>query len=174
KDYETGKLAIGRHASSKKVWRAHTHANASTRVQYSPPPVGGVYNADPSSEFGGVQVSGYQSDDAHVNMDIDTSNVKRIDDYQELPQEEQTEQAKAEMTTTYQELRSKNRSQRPIYQSQYAPQQPSQQGQPGSYQWQPQQSSPPARSPPQRKSQDDDEFSLGRKSRKNKYGDDWE
>ena len=143
-----------------------------------PPQQGAVIpgtSPEPSSEFGGFQVS----DDPHVNMDIDTSNVKRIDDYEELPAEEQQSQqeAKPQMTTTYHELRSKNRSQRPLYQSQYAPQaqQQPQEGQlspPGGV---PQTQRPPSRSlPPQRKSQEDEEFPLGRKSRKNKYGDDWE
>ena len=123
-----------------------------------------------SKNFGGVQISGLQSEDTPSNMDIDTSNVKRIDDYQEQLQEGEAP-IEPKMTTTYEELRHKNRSTRPLYHSQYAqtPQQQAPPAQGGFQQGHP----APARRPVQQKTRDE-EFPLGRSTRKNKYGDDWE
>ena len=130
---------------------------------------------EPASEFG-VPLSGTQiSDTNRNNMDIDTSNMKNIDDYETVAQEDQAAEEKPKMTTTYEELRNQNRRNVPTFSSKYSQPQPPPPQERAAPATQESSQSFEQKSAP-RRSRDTDEasFPLGKPRKKNQYGDEWE
>ncbi|XP_072176593.1 OCIA domain-containing protein 1-like [Diadema setosum] len=147
------------------------------------------YTGEPSGGDERQSDSGYRYDrpwsgtpDNHLNMDIDTSHVKGMDDSftSDLPVMEEKDTSKPEMTMTYDELRRRSREKNSQqytqvlpghYQPKQTPSQPADSTMPPLAQPEQQRIRAKRQPPPQ------DEFTLGARNRSkmvNQYGDVWE